>query len=411
MLGRGVDQILPYPSDPTLHESCVKNAEEYVRLAVEKNGVIPKPVAFSYVWGDALAWFERWSPDVRIINLETSITMSEDYWRDKSIHYRMNPLNVQCLTAAKIDCCALANNHVMDWGITGLMETVATLSKAGIKSCGAGGNILEAEEPAVFDVKRNCRVLVFSVGSKSSGIPSDWAALKDRAGVNLITDLSDEGIHNLAEEVAENKRDGDVVVVSIHWGGNWGYDIPLEQRSFAHRLIDQAGVDVVYGHSSHHVKGLEVYRKKLILYGCGDFLNDYEGIVPFSRSRRQFIVKLKSSRLGRRMLDKSASILLPKKAFRSDLCLMYFARVDAESGVCLSLDMVPMQIRRFRICRASQDDVKWMRRLLGREQKGTMVGINVKEKGLLPLLAGGNCHSLIVTLRSDESGHRINYFG
>ncbi len=75
------------------------------------------------------------------------------------------------------------------------------------------------------------------------------------------------------------------MVVSIHWGGNWGYGIPGEQRQFAHRLIDQAGVDVVHGHYSHHAKGIEVYHDKLILYGCGDFLNDYEGISGQERFR------------------------------------------------------------------------------------------------------------------------------
>jgi Putative enzyme of poly-gamma-glutamate biosynthesis (capsule formation) len=74
------------------------------------------------------------------------------------------------------------------------------------------------------------------------------------------------------------KQQGDIVVASIHWGGNWDYKVPREQREFAHKLIDEAGVDVIHGHSSHHIKGIEVYRGKLIMYGCSDLLNDYEGI-------------------------------------------------------------------------------------------------------------------------------------
>jgi poly-gamma-glutamate synthesis protein (capsule biosynthesis protein) len=63
------------------------------------------------------------------------------------------------------------------------------------------------------------------------------------------------------------KQEGHIVVVSIHWGGNWGYRAPQEEIDFAHHLIDEARVDIIHGHSSHHVKGIEVYRNKLILYG------------------------------------------------------------------------------------------------------------------------------------------------
>src|SRR3972149_11538429 len=91
MTGRGIDQVLPHPSEPTLHESYVKNAQEYVRLAEKANGVIPKPVSFSYIWGAAVEEFERAGPDLRLINLETSVTKSGEFWREKEIHYPMDP--------------------------------------------------------------------------------------------------------------------------------------------------------------------------------------------------------------------------------------------------------------------------------------------------------------------------------
>jgi len=58
-----------------------------------------------------------------------------------------------------------------------------------------------------------------------------------------------------------------MVIASIHWGSNWGYNTPSDQRKFAHKLIDDASVDVIHGHTSHHVKGMEVYKGKLIIYG------------------------------------------------------------------------------------------------------------------------------------------------
>src|SRR5207249_4560068 len=113
MTGRGIDQILAHPSDPVLHESYVRDARDYVELAARTSGAIPLPVSLDYIWGDALRPLRQ--ADVRIVNLETSITRNDEYWLGKEIHYRMHPQNVGCLTAVPIDCCCLANNHVLDW--------------------------------------------------------------------------------------------------------------------------------------------------------------------------------------------------------------------------------------------------------------------------------------------------------
>ena len=152
MTGRGIDQVLPHPGNPVLYERYMKSATGYMELAEEVNGPIPKPVDFSYIWGDALAELERRKPDVRIINLETAITRSDEV-ENKAVNYRMHPNNIPCITAAGIDCCALANNHVLDWGYAGLAETLKTLRMAGIKMAGAGANIREARAPAVSVVR------------------------------------------------------------------------------------------------------------------------------------------------------------------------------------------------------------------------------------------------------------------
>jgi poly-gamma-glutamate capsule biosynthesis protein CapA/YwtB (metallophosphatase superfamily) len=336
MTGRGVDQVLPHPGDPALYEPYMKSALGYVELAEQTNGPIPKPVEFSYIWGDALEELARVAPDVRVINLETSITKSNDYWRGKGINYRMHPQNILCITAAGIDCCCLANNHVLDWGYAGLAETLETLHEANVNSAGAGRDEKEAQAPAIVEVAGKGRVLVFACGSETGGIPRRWAAAQDRPGVNLLMDLSDETVRRFSAHVHKLKRRGDVAVASIHWGGNWGYAISRDQTAFAHKLIDEAGIDVVHGHSSHHVKGIEVYKEKLIIYGCGDFLDDYEGIGG-------------------------------NEEFRDDLALMYFARVEPFSGRLVDLHMTPMQIQRFQLHRASHQDVLWLKGVLDRE--------------------------------------------
>jgi poly-gamma-glutamate synthesis protein (capsule biosynthesis protein) len=345
MTGRGIDQILPHPSGPDLYEPYVRSALEYVSLAERASGPIARPVDFGYIWGDALAELEHVRPDARIVNLETSVTASNDAWPQKGIHYRMHPANVDCLTAAKLDCCVLANNHVLDWGRSGLVDTLAILHGAGIHTAGAGADADEAAAPAIIDVRAGGRILVFAYGTETSGVPAEWAAQKRRPGVNLLDDLSSRGVDSIARQVAAHKRPGDIVVMSIHWGGNWGYEISPAERAFAHGLIDQAEVDVVHGHSSHHVKGIEVYHHKPILYGCGDLLDDYEGIGGY-------------------------------KAYRADLALMYFPSFDAASGNLLRLAMTPTRTHRFRINRATGDEVAWLRATLSRE--GTNLGTSAE---------------------------------
>ena len=345
MTGRGIDQVLPHPSDPTLHESYVDSAIEYLGMAEKASGPIAKPADFSYNWGDVVDELDRVSPVARIINLETSITTSENY-EPKGINYRMHPANTPCLTAAKIDCCILANNHVLDWGSFGLTDTLSTLRNAGMTTAGAGRNLAEALEPAVIRVGADSRVLVFAFGTADSGIAPPWAATETKAGVALLPNLSHETVVSITERVCAARRPGDVVVLSIHWGGNWGYDIPTEQKLFAHELVDLAAADIIHGHSSHHPKGIEVYRNKLILYGCGDFLNDYEGISGYEE-------------------------------FRSRLVLMYFVTVDASDGNLLDLTMTPFEIRRFQLHRVGSQEATWLRDVLTREGKcmGTEVSL------------------------------------
>jgi poly-gamma-glutamate synthesis protein (capsule biosynthesis protein) len=218
MTGRGIDQVLPHPSDPLIHESYMKSAAGYVKIAEQVNGPIQQPVSYSYIWGDALGELNRAAPHVRLINLETSITTSNDYWKAKGIHYRMHPQNIASLKAAGIDVCSLANNHVLDWGYSGLLETLASLKAMDIKIAGAGRNIDEAGAPAVINIGDQSRVIVFSFGLTTSGIPFDWAAEKNRPGVNLLRDLSDKSLRYIQRKVREVERKGDIVVASIHWG-------------------------------------------------------------------------------------------------------------------------------------------------------------------------------------------------
>src|SRR5688572_27161940 len=144
MIGRGIDQVMRSSVDPGLFEPSVKSAEDYVVLAEAANGPIPKPVAPDYVWGEALPAIDAIGPDARIINLETAVTTSAAAWPGKDVHYRTHPDNVAVLQAGRIDCCVLANNHVLDWGYPGLLETLERLESVGLASAGAGRDRTEA---------------------------------------------------------------------------------------------------------------------------------------------------------------------------------------------------------------------------------------------------------------------------
>jgi poly-gamma-glutamate synthesis protein (capsule biosynthesis protein) len=248
----------------------------------------------------------------------------------------MSPENADCLIAARIDCCVLANNHVLDWGTQGLEETLDTLHGAQIRTAGAGRDTAEAAAPAVLELAGRRRLLVFAFGMDSAGVPADWAATATRAGVSRLPDLSSRTTDALADRILAAKRAGDLVLLSMHWGSNWGYEVSRQQRSFARRLIDAGAAELVHGHSSHHPRPIEIYRERLILYGCGDFLNDYEGISGH-------------------------------ETFRPELALMYFPRLEAASGKLLELALGPTRTCKFRVGLANAEESDWLAALLRRE--------------------------------------------
>lgn len=331
MIGRGIDQILPNPCDPRLFELFVSTATDYVRFAEAKNGPIRAPVDLSYVWGKALSEFRLRSPDVKIINLETSITR-RGWPEPKSINYRVSPENAETLRVAGIDCCCLANNHVLDWGRQGLEDTIARLGELGIAAAGAGATEVAAARNSVVSVPGKGRVLVTACAMQTSGVPAHWKAGPHAPGVRLLDEESTEAADQLARSIEASRQPGDVAVVSVHWGPNWGYDVPDSHRRFASHLID-SGVNVVFGHSSHHPKAIEIYRNRPIFYGCGDFLNDYEGINGY-------------------------------EAYRGELALMYFLDIAQSNGDLLALTAVPLRMRCFRLEQAAPDEVEWLGKVL-----------------------------------------------
>lgn len=329
MTGRGIDQILHHPCKPVIHEAYIKDARDYVVLAEQVNGSIPRAVTGSYIWENIASEWNKRQPLIKIINLETAITCSDHHWPNKAVNYRMHPRNLDALSCAQFDICTLANNHILDWDRAGLRETLRTLDGAGIKVAGAGMNKQQAMRPAVYPLSGGRRLLVFAMAATSSGVPSAWEATAEQPGLYLLQSFDGQTLVQIKQNIESYQQSGDLVIVSIHWGANWVSEIPESHRAFAHYLIDEVGVSLIHGHSSHHPLPIEIYRHKAILYGCGDFINDYEGISGM-------------------------------EAFRGDLCFMYFLEFDCQFLELRKMQLVALQIRRFQLHYAASEDMQWL---------------------------------------------------
>ncbi|KAF2116884.1 putative polyglutamate biosynthesis protein [Lophiotrema nucula] len=262
MLGRLVDQLLP---------THVHNPEEaaYVAKVVASNPHL-KNYDYKSPWGNTLPLFH--SSHLNLINLETSATTHAKPWPDKVFNYRTHPANVQCLREARIGYASLANNHTLDFCGEALLETVRMLKDNGIQFAGAGETEEEARRPAVLDLRdgeEKYQVDVWSV----SDHPEDWSIVPNFHLIDYTsaTRLRLKQLHTLTIETERS----DLKIFSVHWGPNYSWTPSDDIRSLAHFLVDECDVDIVHGHSSHHVQGVEVYKGKLIIYGCGDFVDDY----------------------------------------------------------------------------------------------------------------------------------------
>jgi poly-gamma-glutamate synthesis protein (capsule biosynthesis protein) len=324
MLGRGIDQILKYKNDPELFESFIKDARYYIPETMKNFSEKEKYVGPDYVWGDLLSVRLFQISNLRIINLETSITISKDK-QNKSVLYKMHPNNIDVLKVAGINYCHMANNHVMDWGVSGLRQTINTLTKNGIRFGGIGSNPKMAKMPTVFEINQQ-KIYIFSYGDVDSGIPISWKTNKH--GVNVITTANNDTHVEIANEINQLAYDADFIIISIHWGSNWGYDIPAHHRRFAYYLIDNANVDLIHGHSSHHFRPVEIYHGKLILYGCGDLINDYEIIDNWERD-----------------------------AYLSWASIAYFPKYDMMTKKIVGLTLVPFKIKNMKLELSSYEEM------------------------------------------------------
>jgi poly-gamma-glutamate synthesis protein (capsule biosynthesis protein) len=234
-------------------------------------------------WGDTLPILQ--SADWRMCNLECVISDGGKPWSayPKVFHFRSAAKNIAVLEAAQINAVSLANNHVLDYGYDAMFQMLEILDRAGIVHSGAGKNLEEASRLAVSSV-RGIKIGLLAFTDNEPG----WEAKADQPGVFYVpVDLKDRRAQKLLEIVRTQRNAVDLLIVSGHWGSNWGY-LPEEGHvAFAHALID-AGAAAVFGHSCHVFRGIEIYRGRPIFYSAGNFVDDY-AVDPVERNDESFI--------------------------------------------------------------------------------------------------------------------------
>jgi poly-gamma-glutamate capsule biosynthesis protein CapA/YwtB (metallophosphatase superfamily) len=237
------------------------------------------PEAF---WGDVRP--RLLAADAVIGNLECALTERRERHILKAYYFRADPRAADILKAGNIRCVALANNHVLDAGPGGLVDTLENLDRAGIARAGAGSNLAAALDPATF-LAGGLTVGFASITNTVKAFGAGPAS----PGTSFLSIRADATTANLLRSLVAtmNARRADLKVLSVHWGPNFRPWPPRRYRAFARLAID-AGFDIVHGHSAHILQAVESYRSGLILYDTGNFLDDY-WIMPGFRMDRSFL--------------------------------------------------------------------------------------------------------------------------
>lgn len=199
--------------------------------------------------------------DIVFSNLEAPFGETGEVFPQKTYTFQVRPDLVNVLTAGKINLVSLANNHIMDFGVESLVETMDLLKEHNISFAGAGLNITQARKPALLEINGE-RVAFLSY---SLTFPEEFWATDSSAGTCFPS-------HNFVYEDIKKLKDGnDLVIISCHWSSEL-LDRPKPyQIELAHKMIN-AGADIILGHHPHVVQGVEYYKNRVIAYSLGNFI-------------------------------------------------------------------------------------------------------------------------------------------
>lgn len=198
--------------------------------------------------------------DITVVNLEAPLTNNKEAFMNKEYVLKMNPDAASAMRDAGFNVATLANNHIMDYGVEGLKDTITSLANAGIDHAGAGENLNVARKPATKSIKgKNIAFLAYS-----KVFPDEFYATDNSAGT--VPGL----FEYIMNDIKKTKQHYDIIVVSFHWGEELMKYPKDYQIKLAHLAID-SGANLIIGHHPHVVQGIERYNNGLIFYSLGNF--------------------------------------------------------------------------------------------------------------------------------------------
>lgn len=220
---------------------------------------------FDYPYTNVKSYLQ--DADLTIANLESPIT-SRGVAQKKEYVYRSPAEALKAFAETGFDLVNMANNHILDYGVEGLLDTFDNLDKAGIKHVGAGRNVSEAFQPVIVEKKG---IKIAFLGFSKVVDNADWKAGKYKDGKDRPGVADTYALEMPIEAIKQAKSKADLVVVIAHWGIERN-DMPESyQRDFARKYVD-AGADLIIGGHPHVLQGFESYKGKWIAYSTGNFL-------------------------------------------------------------------------------------------------------------------------------------------
>lgn len=201
--------------------------------------------------------------DISIINLEVPLTYSENKILKSGANLKGKPSSIKCFKSAGVNVLSIANNHLGDYGVEGVLDTLLLAKNIGLKTVGAGKNIKEAKE-TLFIKEKNKNIAILSFSDIEFGM-----ATKDNAGANPLD------LKSLTLKLLEVKNKVDYCIVLLHEGKEH-YEYPSPELQSTCRFICDLGADLVVCQHSHIIGAVEKYKKSNIVYGQGNLLFDYD---------------------------------------------------------------------------------------------------------------------------------------
>ena len=297
------------------------------------------------------------SADLLFGQLEAVVTDKGAPACQSRLPLRIYPSAAETLKRAGFDVMSNAGNHIMDWGYEGYYDTMHHMKKAGIDIVGAGDNLDEARKPVIKVLDDGTKIGFLAY---CSILPQDYWALPDRPGANPMRGITaapckehdqpgtpvrifswphPDDLQNMLDDIAAIRPQVDILVVSQHWGIHFTPAVIADyQRYVGHFALD-AGADIVVGHHTHILKGIEVYKGKPLVYSLANFAT--EGPAAYFEGKQGLIHDSRHGDIRQLNEDFKKN---PKRTMPFDSCMTILLKMIVENKKVKQVSYIPVWI-------------------------------------------------------------------